>query len=87
VWHGRSLPEGGDGAGHVMRSRQRLPTLACVVCVGDQRLLDAIRDLGARRAKRDDTGEIGDVRAPPSVLGLLVDHDVFAHRRCSKSLA
>jgi hypothetical protein len=76
-----------DSASSMVRRRQLVTALAHIVCVGTERLADPFGGLLARRPKCDDAREIGNVGAPASIRVLLVDDDVFAHRRWLKPLA
>src|SRR5437660_941157 len=61
--------------------------LSKILRVRRERLLDALSSLGSRSAERDNARQIGHVRAPAPVFGLLVDHEILVHRRCSNPLA
>jgi len=50
-------------------------------------LLNAVGDLVACGAERDYPRQVGEVRAPSTVVGTLEDDYVAAHRRCSRPLA
>jgi len=76
-----TVPEAATGSG------RRRPEARHLFGVGVEGLLDAICHLVARGAERDDSCEVGEVRAPPSVLGTFIDDHVLTHRRCSKPLA
>jgi SAM-dependent methyltransferase len=81
------LDSGRHGTGRVMRRRQRLAALSKILRVRRERLLDALSNLGSRSAERDNARQIGHVRTPATVFGLLVDHEILVHRRCSDPLA
>src|SRR5271165_2148248 len=70
-----------------MRNGHRLATFAEILRVGAKCLLDPLGDLGGRGAERDNAGQIRKVGTPSAVIGLLVDHDILAHRSSSRPLA
>jgi hypothetical protein len=69
------------------RLGKRPPKRAHFFGVRQQRLPDELLCLASRVSERHHAGKVRQVRTPATVLGLFEDHDVLAHRSCSRPLA